>query len=143
MVCEPEGDLCAIPISTPKTNACSKNLLRQERNVVRETRRDRIVNNARVALKKGVLFGAIGCLAATAVGAAYARDEPHLHQTTRAADFFAIAVVKHQHQLRRSILVARMCSVVLLPAVFSHFGAGFELHTFRPIGALVQSPSDS
>ena len=64
-----------------------KNFVRQERNGVRERRRDRIVNTARVALKKGVLFGAIGCLADTALGPAYACDEPHLHQTTRAAGF--------------------------------------------------------
>ena len=64
-----------------------KNLVRQERDVVRETRLDRIMNTARLALKKGVLFGAIGCIAATALGPAHACDEPHLHQTTRAAGF--------------------------------------------------------
>lgn len=59
----------------------------QERNTVSETSRDRILNTVRVALKKGVLFGAIGCLATTALGTAHACTEPHLHQTTRAAGF--------------------------------------------------------
>lgn len=64
-----------------------KNFAGQERNVVSGTGRDRILNTARVVLKKGVLFGAIGCLATTALGAAHACNEPHQHQTTRAAGF--------------------------------------------------------
>ena len=42
---------------------------------------------AKFVLKQGLRLGAIGCLVATALGSAYACDEPHLHQTTRSAAF--------------------------------------------------------
>jgi hypothetical protein len=43
--------------------------------------------SAKFVLKQGLRIGAIGCLVATALGAAYACDEPHLHQKTRSAAF--------------------------------------------------------
>ena len=42
---------------------------------------------AKFVLKQGRRLGAIGCLVATALGTAYACDEPHLHQTTRSVGF--------------------------------------------------------
>ena len=43
--------------------------------------------SAKFVLKQGLRIGAIGCLVATGLGAAYACDEPHLHQKTRSAAF--------------------------------------------------------
>ncbi len=42
---------------------------------------------AKFVLKQSLRIGAIGCLVATALGTAYACDEPHLHQTTLSAGF--------------------------------------------------------
>ena len=65
-----------------------KNTESQELNLgIGESAHNRPQISAIFFLKQGLRVGAISCLIATALGAAHACNEPHLHQKTRSPGF--------------------------------------------------------
>ena len=66
----------------------SKNTESQEQSLgIGESAHNRPQIAAKFFLKQGLRVGAISCFIATALGAAHACDEPHLHQKTRSPGF--------------------------------------------------------